>query len=450
VALIELELTAQPQPALSSPPPAYRYRLPGLLIAAVLLLALGGAAPPAALLWRHLGRVPAPGGSESPFQLTGGRGYTVAAGGAQRVATAWALDEPPRRLWTTSFPARVVGPDEVAFGGVGATQAGHVVLLSDGPATTVVDAATGKRRWGSPVQVTPLSGDRIGIEQYQTFRPGTVYDQDSGEPGLLYFSSTGEPHVEPPLSTEVRGVDLATGATVWSVPVAGSVNVFAVPGGVLVLASDRLERLAVDTGAITRTVMLPKIGGSGPDGGSIAGGMVVVGYGNSAFAGLEVAYTADTLQRRWQRDVPEVLLDPPNCGTVLCSGPRAALDVIDPATGRVAWRVPADVDLVDHGSSVLEVDTGSGAPVRLVDAATGRTRIDLAGWRAEIGGGPGEPIVLRRPEAAGSSAFGVVLAGRDRVQMLGESGGAVSDCAADRAHVVCRGAGGLQVWAYRS
>ena len=26
------------------------------------------------------------------------------------------------------------------------------------------------------------------------FRPGTAYDQDSGEPGPLYFSATGEPH----------------------------------------------------------------------------------------------------------------------------------------------------------------------------------------------------------------------------------------------------------------
>jgi outer membrane protein assembly factor BamB len=288
------------------------------------------------MLWRHLGTVPAPGGSETPFQLTGDRVYTVASSGARRVATAWALDEPPRKLWTTSFPTRVVGPDEVAFGGVDATQTGAFVLLTDGPATTVVDAATGRRRWSSPVQIVPLAGGRIGFAQYMTFRPGTVYDQDSGEPGSLYFSSTGEPHVEPPLRTEVRGVDLATGATVWSVSVAGSVNVFPAPGAtpaVLVLASDRLERLAGDTGAISRTVMLPRIGETTPAGGSLSDGLVLVGYGGYAAAGPEVAYRADTLERRWQREIPSVLFDPPNCGTVLCSGPRSALDVIDPATG---------------------------------------------------------------------------------------------------------------------
>jgi hypothetical protein len=50
----------------------------------------------------------------------------------------------------------------------------------------------------------------------------------------------------------------------------------------------------------------------------------------------------------------------------------------------------------------------------------------------------------------------VVLSGRarvhdgDGVQLLGESGGPISDCSADRAHVVCHAGDGLQIWAYRS
>jgi len=58
--------------------------------------------------------------------------------------------------------------------------------------------------------------------------------------------------------------------------------------------------------------------------------------------------------------------------------------------------------------------------------------------------------VLRRAEPVGRSAFGVVLADRDKVQLLGETDGPISDCTADRAHVVCRGGGGLQIWAYRA
>ena len=453
MAVIELDVTGRPTPALSSPPPIHRYRLPVLLLAAALLLALGGAAPPGPMLWEPLGVVPAPGGPEAPFQLTGGRIYTVGSTGGQRVTTAWALENPPRKLWTTRFPARVQGPDEVAFGGVEATRVGGVVLLSDGPATTVADDATGQRRWTSPVQITPLAGDRIGIAQYQRFRSGTVYDQDSGEPGLLYFSSTGEPHVEPPLRTEVRGIDLRTGSTVWSASAPGSVNVFAAPGpapAVLVLASDRLERLDGDTGVVRRTVRLPKIGGTTPATGSLADGRLLVRYGDFAFAGHEVAYTADTLARAWQRDVPEVLLDPPNCATVLCSGPRAALDVLDPATGRAAWRATTDVDLARHVGYVLELDTDTGEPVRLADPATGATRIDLTGWSAAIAGSIDQPLVLRRSERGGRSVFGVVPAGGDAVQTLGETGGPVGDCTSDRRHVVCRGNGGLRVWAYRA
>jgi outer membrane protein assembly factor BamB len=344
----------------------------------------------------------------------------------------------------------VTGPDDVGFRGVDARQSGDTVLITDGPAVTVVDAATGAVRWRSPVGLTPLAGGRIGVQQTQVFRPGTVYDQDSGEPGLLYFSSTGEPHIEPPVRTEIRGVDLRTGATVWADAVGGSVNVLPAPGGaaVHVLASDRLERIDGVTGEVGRTLRLPKIGDSGPAGGTIADGLLLVRYGDYAFDGQEVAYAPDTLARRWQRSVPEVLIDPPACDDLLCAGPRAALDVLDPATGRAAWRAPAEADLGEHEGYVLEKNPDTGAPLRLVDRATGATRVDLAGWDAGLTADRKLPLVLRRSLAAGKSAFGVVLAGK--VQLLGASAGPVSGCTSDRHYVMCRGNEGLEVWAYSS
>ncbi|HEX9999527.1 MAG TPA: hypothetical protein VGB74_03660, partial [Actinoplanes sp.] len=267
--MIELDLTGWPDPALASPPPAHRYRLPGLLLAAVLAVALGASAPGVPTLWQAVGTLPVHN-TDTPFLLAGDELYSIAAAGDEWVVTAWSIGgQAPRQLWTAPTAARVSGPDDVGFARVSATRVGAVVLLSDGPATSVLDADTGHLRWSLPVPVMPLPGGRVGIVQHQQFRSGTVYDQDSGEPGMLYFSSTGEPHTEPPLHTEVRGVDLDTGAALWSVSLGGSVNVVAAPGtapAVLILSSGRIERLDGHTGAVLHRAAPATVDGAGPTG----------------------------------------------------------------------------------------------------------------------------------------------------------------------------------------
>ncbi|GAB2623261.1 hypothetical protein Aab01nite_16330 [Paractinoplanes abujensis] len=453
MALIELDLTTQPDQTSTPLPPAHRYRLPGLLLVAVLALAAGGAAPALPVLWRYLGAVPAAGGPEAPFQLAGGRVYTVEAAGQERVTTAWSLERTPRELWTVSFPARVSGPDEISWGAVDAEQAGDVVLFGDGPDTTIVDAATGAIRWTSPVAVTPLPGGRIGVTQRHDFRSGTVYDQASGEPGMLYFSATGEPHTEPPLRTHINGVDLTDGRVLWTLTVAGSVNVAVPPGdetAALLLSSDRLRRIDGTTGEVVGNRSLPRVGGIAPATGELVDGLMMVYYGRRGIVSREVAYAPDTLEQRWQRRVPTMMTDPANCSGLHCAGGRQALDVLDPDTGRARWRAPDDVDLAKYGNYVIEVGVESGMPVRLVDPDTGVTRVDLTGWRAEVVGQAGQPIVLRRGIDAGASAFGVVVDRRDEIQPLGVTGGPVSDCASDARHVVCRTDDGLRIWAYRA
>ncbi|MET0422272.1 MAG: PQQ-binding-like beta-propeller repeat protein [Actinoplanes sp.] len=451
MALIELDLTAQPDLTPRSLPPAHRYRLPGLLLALVLALVLGGAAPGQAVLWRYLGLVPSSGGPEAPFQLAGGRIWTMATDGADRLATAWSIDEPPRPLWTARFPTRVVGPDQVGFGSVDAQPAGDVVLLSDGPAITAVDARTGRTRWTSPVVVTPLAGHQVGVQQVQQFRPGTVYDQSSGDPGMIYFSSTGEPHTEPPTRSEVRGLDLRTGRSLWSVSAPGSVNMFVAPGddpAVLVLSSGRLERRDGGAGTLQRQIAMPRLGGSGPSSGELIDGLLLVHWSD---LGHEIAYDPVTLAQLWERDLPEVLLDPANCVDVLCAGGQSALDVLDPATGAARWRAGRNVDLMASSGYVLEVDSRSSDPVRLADPATGRSRVDLSGWRLDVSGPEGVPLVVIRTEVKPlTSAFAVVDTRHDVLQPLGAVTGAVSSCLADGQHVVCRGDDGLRVWAYRS
>jgi hypothetical protein len=177
---------------------------------------------------------------------------------------------------------------------------------------------------------------------------------------------------------------------------------------------------------------------------------MMVYYGHDGVVARQVAYSPETLGRTWSGPVPEVLLDPANCAGLHCSGGRRALDVLDPLTGRPRWRAPADVDLTKRGGYVIEVGSETGLPVRLVDPATGATRVELGGWRAEVVGDVTQPIVLRRSLDAGASAFGVVVPRRDAVQPLGVTGGPVGDCTSDQFHVACRAAGALRIWAYRA
>ncbi|WP_127506704.1 PQQ-binding-like beta-propeller repeat protein [Actinoplanes solisilvae] len=452
MALIELDLTGRPDHLPRSRPPARRYRLPGLLLVAVLALAAGGAAPILPVLWRYVGAVPAPMGPEAPFQLTGGRIFTTERDGKDRITTAWSLAGPPREVWSTRFPVRETEPDEISFGGLNAVPAGGVVLLSDGPATTVVDATTGERAWSSPVGVTPLAGGRTGIVQDNEFRDGTLYDQSSGEPGLLFFGATGEPHTEPPLRTDVRGVDLATGRTLWTLGAPGSVNVLVAPGdapAVLLLSSDRLQRIDGTSGRVVASIALPALDSGGPTGGELVDGLMMVYYGHDGVVAREAAYSADTLGQLWSRAVPEVLLDRASCAGLHCSGSLRALDVLDPRTGEPRWRAPTGVDLMKRGGYVIEIGNESGLPERLVDPGTGAARVDLAGWRAEVMGDDSQPILLRRSLGA-ESAFGVVVPRRDAVQPLGVTGWPVGDCTSDRSHVACRAGGELRIWAYRA
>lgn len=452
MALIELDLTAQPDRMPSSRPPARHYRVAGLLLVAVLALAAGGAAPALPVLWRYLGAVPAPLGSEAPFQLTGGRVYTTERAGKDRITVAWSLTGPPHELWRVPIPARDTDPDEISWGGPDARQVGGLVLLADGLGTTIVDAGTGERRWASPVGVSPLPDGRTGIVQDNEFRDGTLYDQASGAPGMLFFAATGEPHTEPPLRTVVRGVDLATGRTLWTRSAAGSVNVMVAPGStpaVLMLSSDRLQRIDGVSGKIAGSVALAPLDGAGPIGGELVDGLMMVYYGHDGAVVRQVAYSAETLGRSWSGELPEVLLDRGSCDGLHCAGGRRPLDVLDPRTGRPRWQAPRDVDLTKRGGYVIEIGIETGLPVRLVDPDTGATRVDLAGWRAELVGDDTQPIVLRRGLDTGESAFGVVLPRRDAIQPLGVTGWPVGDCTSDRSHIVCRAGGELRIWAYR-
>ncbi|MFF0376023.1 outer membrane protein assembly factor BamB family protein [Actinoplanes missouriensis] len=452
--LIDLDRVPEPGPAAGLRPPPRRYRHAGLLLAAVLLITLGGAAPGAAVRWRYLGLAGPMDVVEMPLRLAGGNAYTASSRGIARELTAWRLDPEPERLWTSAVP---IGAEyEVGsglFGGVTIQQAADSVLVSEGYTTTAMDVATGRIRWTMTNSLTLLDSGGTGVVVERVFRPGTEYDQASGDPGALYFSATGVPHTEPPLRTEVRGVDLVTGKTLWTAAPGGSVTVDPVPGtpaAVLITSSQRLTLLAGATGETLAEAALPERDGSGPSSGAVAGQVALVGYET---AGVQAGYDVRTLRRLWEHRVPRTPGEIPVCLGVICSGPLREQSVLDPATGEPVWPVTAEIDLEMRAGAVLETQTHTDVPVRLADPLTGRTVADLTGWDMVVaqapGSSPGEALVLRRDHDAGRSLFGVVLPGHAEVRVLGAAETASAECAADERHVVCRDEHGLGVWAYR-
>lgn len=449
MALIELDLAAPPDHPPSSIPPVHRYRTTGLVLAVVLVFVLGGGAAPGPLRWRYLGAIPLATVAESPFQVgDDDRVYTAGGQGADRTVSAWTLAKPPVRLWTVPVPARPVVPNQVTYGDVRPQRAGDVVLINDGPQTTAVDARTGAPRWQAGIGVDPLPGGRIGLVRDPKFRPHTEYDQDSGAPGELFFSATGVPHDEAPIETDLRGIDLRTGATIWSAEAAGSVVVLEADG-VLVLESNRLTLRSTETGAVLRTTVLPRLHGLAPESGSLVGDLVLVSYGSGdSDARTLVGYSVRTFRRLWQVPEAKVLTNPSLCLDLVCADDKSGVSVLDPATGRRLWQL-AGLDLVRAGADVFEQASGTTNPVRMADPRNGDERLSLSGWHNDVTTTGDGPVLLRRTDDSGASAFAAVDDNPVGLKSLGATHGPVSDCAANGRFVVCRGAGALQVFAYR-
>jgi outer membrane protein assembly factor BamB len=451
VALIELDLDAPPgRPAEHRPPPPWRYRHLGLVAALVMLLALGGAAPSGGTFWRELGLIPAEAGTEATIQMAGGRVFTVVADGRNRILTAWDLQPSPHRLWNAEVPISAsFDPVNGVFGVVRVERAGDLLLLSAGLSSTILDPDTGSVRWTTPARVIPVS-DGTAVVTERIFRPGTLYDQESGDPGMLYFSADGQPHVEPPIRTEVRGLDLATGAVLWRATPGGSVTAEAVGGddrpAVLITASDRLSLRDARTGAVLREAELPQEDGSGPGTSDVLDDVVLIGYPE---AGRQAGYDTRTLERLWTRDLADDGRAPVDCAGLLCAAEGDEVRVLDRRTGRAVWSVPSEADLTARSGWVVMREPSSGALSAVADPATGRPLLSVSGWTGEVEGFTSRVLLLWRDDASGGRAFGAVLPGRPEVRTLGVADGSGGDCGGDDRYVVCRDVRGLRVWAYR-
>ena len=441
MALIELSPETPALPAAATAPPAYYYRRAGAALAVLLLLALGGAAPVTSVLWQRVGAVPAPAAAD--FQLVDGTLYLMDLDVEPRVLTAWQA-QPLRRLW--SFTA-VTGEDP--FFVSGATP--DFTLVRSGRSITVLDARTGAVRWTSPVAVQPVS-DRVAFAEEEIFRPGTEYDTESGDPGQLYGTNSGALHTEPAQRTELRGLDLATGAQRWSRSFAGSVFATLSDGlepTAVVLTSDKLMLLSPTTGAVLRERSVPVLDGARAEEGEVAGDTVLVHYGSFGTGGLVTAYSLDTLDELWRQDQPDPAGNSHYCPGLTCVRGSDELIVLDPRTGAERWRI-AGTDVFAFGAdSVLEVQ-GQTSPLRTADVVTGRPRIDLDRWGFYFPVQGGGAYLFSRLESDRSTVLGLLRQGAAAVQPLGRLPDAAVQCQAVPGLLACRVATGVEVWAYHA
>jgi putative pyrroloquinoline-quinone binding quinoprotein len=441
VALIELSPETPAPPAPATPPPAYFYRRAGLALAALLLLALGGAAPPAATIWQRVGAVPVPASGD--FQLIGGILYAMDLDAQPRTLTAWQA-QPLRRLWSYRSST-----NEDPFFVAEATP--DITVVRAERSVTVLDARTGAVRWTSPVAVQPVS-DTVAYVEEEIFRPGTEYDPASGDPGQLYGTNSAALHTEPARRTELRGLDLSTGARRWTLSFPGSVFTAwtADPGnGVVVLSSDKLSLISPATGEVLRERAVPLLDGVRAEAGEVVGNTVLVHYGSFGTGGPVIAYALDTLGELWRQNRPDPAGNSSVCSGLLCVSKVDELVVLDPRTGADRWRI-ADTDLIAFGpDAVLELQ-GMTTPVRTADAGTGRPLIDLSPWQYQFPVQAGGAFLLSHLNKDRTTAFGLLRPGATEVQLLGRLPDMTVQCQAVPGVVACRVGDRVEVWAFRA
>jgi outer membrane protein assembly factor BamB len=233
---------------------------------------------------------------------------------------------------------------------------------------------------------------------------------------------------------------------VYVVPAVGDAT------GFVVIAADRLSALAADTGAVVRQQALPRFPGDDISFPELMGDVLVLRHNVSdTGAGTATAFGMDTLEQRW-----EVTEQAPDGGSGGCLGlpceqEQDRLAVLDPATGVPLWYTPRTVTIFSRGHDALELRGSSRSPLRLVDARTGRIKVDLSGWQNVADADDGAPIVVYRAQApTGRAGFGVLAPGAGRVQLLGLSSQRVEQCASNQKYVACRTESGVEVWSYRT
>ncbi|MET7375607.1 PQQ-binding-like beta-propeller repeat protein [Micromonospora arida] len=292
------------------PPPqvSRRWRVAALVAACVLL---GGAAP-AARLTPQLGpAVPA-------------RATVLGAGPLLLVVDpepnpptlsaydSAAPDGPPR--WRVTVPPAAGWSAEVA---------GDLLLLVErdqalgARVTTARSLRTGQPVWRRPERVYAAGNEAVAVSEVRS----------ASDPGRRVEGT-------------VHGVDPATGATRWSVPLPSTAVLRALPGRVLLVQDDGSARLLdARDGAEHGRGQLPPAD-YGPDNPQVVGAHLVLRHPSGGAMAL-TGYDLPGLARRWQVPVQpgELILRP--CQGLICGQDEQGRWAIDPGTGVRVWTWPA-------------------------------------------------------------------------------------------------------------
>ncbi|BCJ68866.1 PQQ-binding-like beta-propeller repeat protein [Polymorphospora rubra] len=443
------------EPAPSRPALARHLRTAVTALVVLLVLAIGGSAPPPG---PALVEVAAPPTVVMQHELlVGDRLYVVQPPtdrSFRRTVTAYDLAR-GAALWTTPIgvETRVLGPESEASLSI----AGDRVLVHTEDRTFVLDSASGRLRASVPHHVTGGGAGNVGLvrETAWSFAPGASGSDAtvrvvSGATGEILHVTAARPGEAPRFSVQVDGVsvrafDLDTGTELWATgPVTAGELLPGEPPSVAVLTRDGvLEVRDARTGAVRHSRAGAVDGSTGWL--RVAGDLVLAQTGSSEVT----AYAAGTLETVWRATLPGRGAAY-GCGAVVCVAMAGRSLLIDAGSGRPLGEVVANGHLDSRGGHLLRLGPREGELDHTVDPYSGRPLVDLSDWPEPVIPGDGSPLVLTRPDRLPDRAwFAVVEAGATRIQVLGPVPQRVSQCQSSGIHIACRTGNGLRVWTYR-
>ncbi|WCN78636.1 PQQ-binding-like beta-propeller repeat protein [Micromonospora sp. LH3U1] len=312
--LIELDDDRGAPPDDRPPPPEVSRRWRVALLLMVCGLLLGGAAEPAHLTPRVGPALPA--------------GATVLGSGPLLLVVDPGTNPPTLSAYDAAAPHRparwqVTMPPA---SGWSAEAAGDLLLVAER------DQVRGAR-------VTTARSMRTGQPLWQ--RPERVYAAGDAAVAVSEVRSASDPGRR--VEGTVHGVEPATGATRWSVPLPSTAVLRVLPGTpgrVLLVQDDGLARLLDARDGTDRGRGWLPPADYGPDNPQVVGGNLVLRHPSGSGAAL-TGYDLPGLAPRWQTPVEpgELTLRP--CQGLICGHDERGRWAIDVGTGTRAWTWPA-------------------------------------------------------------------------------------------------------------